>query len=177
MTTVPAALPADLPRIRTLIDAWRATSSPHARLPEALWRPAAVSHCSSPPDYHKKLRQPKFDVQTTAGPAGDSRPVQSTTAGESGLVIPCPLANRETCDVAPTKVQTDEHNCKHAIAIQQWLGDVIAFLHRRHLAHPDSTRMREFSRPSHAPLMRRVSLYRVYRRLINEPPHTRKEQR
>ena len=134
------------------------------------------------PDYHKKPRQPKFDVQTTAGPAGDSCPVQSTTAGESGLVVPCPLANRETCDVAPTKVQTDEHNCKHAIAIQQWLGDVIAFLHRRHLAHRDSTRMREFSRPSHAPLMRRVSvylgvIYPIYRRLTNEPPHTREEER
>jgi hypothetical protein len=36
---IPVALPADLAQVRTLVDAWRATASPHARLPEALWVP------------------------------------------------------------------------------------------------------------------------------------------
>lgn len=34
-----AALPPDLARVRSLLDAWRLTASPHARLPEALWQP------------------------------------------------------------------------------------------------------------------------------------------
>ena len=36
---VRSALPADLAKVRTLVDAWRATASPHGRLPEALWPP------------------------------------------------------------------------------------------------------------------------------------------
>ena len=38
-STSPAALPADLAHVRKLLDAWRVTASPHARLPEALWAP------------------------------------------------------------------------------------------------------------------------------------------
>ena len=38
MTSIrPAALPPDLAHVRKLVNAWRATASPYARLPEALW--------------------------------------------------------------------------------------------------------------------------------------------
>ena len=39
ISTSPATLPADLAHVRKLLDAWRVTASPHARLPEALWAP------------------------------------------------------------------------------------------------------------------------------------------
>jgi hypothetical protein len=84
MKPASAALPADLAKVRELIDAWRANASPRARLPEAFWGPVldllathTITVVSRALDLDsERLRRRRKALQRAAAPTLSHPPAQ-----------------------------------------------------------------------------------------------------
>ena len=122
---VPVVLPADLAQVRKLVDAWRATASPHARLPEALWAPIMALHASHSIravgraldlDTERLRRRRKAQARATA-------PTSEPQAQFLELVAPATLpthSSRTAAEIAVCLVRQDGLRVSVSVPADEW---------------------------------------------------------